>query len=608
MLNLNINSSRALAVLLVFLFHLNLDLFSGGFIGVDIFFVISGYVISLSLFKLANDNNGNNFLIKFYSKRLLRILPALIFLSIILVVLCDNILIDSHYYEFFKSIFYSNLFVSNFYFWDQFGYFGLENSFKPMLHTWSLSIEAQIYIFIPFLIYLIYKKYIKSVLILIGIFSFFSIFLANIYIDRPFVYFFPIFRIHEFFIGIIVFVYLDYWGKNKLNSKFVYLGLLLIILSSLFLNKSTNFPGFNSIFPVMGIALIILSEKNLFFTKYKIINFYGDISYSFYLYHWPIIVLYKYIFFKINLNLLDIIFIFFLTTLISFISYKFIELNFKKLNKKNIFKLVISIIILILISKIFEPNEIKLTQSNSKILKERELLKNNLNQQITKNHNNIIIIGDSHAVDFAISLNQTNSDLINRLNITYVNLNDDCLVNFNNKSIFDFITYKIKKHLPFTINKCEEQISNFRKLKLESQSIIISNRWSLSSLKYLEKLIIELKKNNNNLIIVNRRPSFFDAPSVREIKKNDLNNLNYYFFDLNDSSVIKINKKLKTISSRNNIHYVDLYNQICFENKKICNVIDKNGNILFIDNDHFSIIGLKYFGPKIEKLIQKYFD
>ena len=182
-----------------------------------------------------------------------------------------------------KSIFYSNLFVSNFYFWDQFGYFGLENSFKPMLHTWSLSIEAQVYFFIPLLIYLIYKKYINLVLILIGIFSFFSIFLANIYIDRPFVYFFPIFRIHEFFIGIIIFVYLDYWKKNKLNSKFVYLGLFLIIFSSLYLNKNTDFPGFNSIFPVVGIALIILSEKNLFFTKYKIIKFYGDISYSFYL-------------------------------------------------------------------------------------------------------------------------------------------------------------------------------------------------------------------------------------------------------------------------------------------------------------------------------------
>ena len=228
MLNLNINSSRALAVILVFLFHLNIEILSGGFIGVDIFFVISGYVISLSLFKLIKKKNGYNFLLEFYCKRLLRILPALITLSIFLIIICNHIFIQKHYYEFLKSVIFSNLFISNFYFWDQFGYFGLQNSFKPLLHSWSLSIEAQIYLIFPIFIFLIYFKRIKLILLLIGVFSILSIFLAHIYIDRPLVYFFPIFRIHEFLIGVLIFIYLDYSGGKKINSNFFLIFLLLI--------------------------------------------------------------------------------------------------------------------------------------------------------------------------------------------------------------------------------------------------------------------------------------------------------------------------------------------------------------------------------------------
>jgi len=191
MYNLNINGSRALAAILVFLFHLNFNLFSGGYIGVDIFFVISGYVVSNSLIKQFNNINGYKAITSFYLRRLLRILPALLVLSLILIIVLNFIFINNHYLEFLNSISFSNIFVSNFYFWNQSGYFGLENSFKPLLHTWSLSVEGQIYLLFPIIGFLIYKKkYLLSFSIFL-LFSIFSIVFAELFIDRPFVYFFP---------------------------------------------------------------------------------------------------------------------------------------------------------------------------------------------------------------------------------------------------------------------------------------------------------------------------------------------------------------------------------------------------------------------------------
>lgn len=608
MLNLNINSSRALAVILVFLFHLNIEILSGGFIGVDIFFVISGYVISLSLFKLIKKNNGYNFLLEFYCKRLLRILPALIILSIFLIIICNHIFIQKHYYEFLKSVIFSNLFISNFYFWDQFGYFGLQNSFKPLLHSWSLSIEAQIYLIFPIFIFLIYFKRIKLILLLIGIFSILSIFLAHIYIDRPLVYFFPIFRIHEFLIGVLIFIYLDYWGEKKINSNFFYIGLLLIIFSCLTLEKNSSFPGFNSIIPVVGIALIILSEKNLLFAQNKIVQFYGNISYSFYLYHWPIIVLYKYYFLKINFNFFDIIILFFLITLISYLSFKYIELSFKKLKKNNLIKLLVIIFILILVTLFYSKDISSPSNVDIKNLNERKVLEKTIKRKITNPEKpNIIILGDSHAIDLAIALNQSESNLISKFDKIYINLNDDCLSDLNANKISNNIERYFKKFLSFTISKCKEQIKDLKKLNLKSQTILLSSRWSMNSLNYLEPFINEIKKNKNRILIFNRRPSFFDVPSVLEIKKNK-SNLNSIFYNLNDKSVIKINHNLKNILKKNRVPYIDIYNQICDDKKKICNVLDVNENILFIDNDHFSIDGSKYFSSKIEKLIQSYID
>jgi len=283
-------------------------------------------------------------------------------------------------------------------------------------------------------------------------------------------------------------------------------------------------------------------------------------------------------------------------------------LSFKKLKKNNLIKLLVIIFILILVSLFYSKDISSPSNVDIKNLDERKILEKKIKRKITNPEKpNIIILGDSHAIDLAIALNQSESNLISKFDKIYINLNDDCLSDLNANKIANNIERYFKKFLPFTISKCKEQIKDLKKLNLKSQTILLSSRWSMNSLNYLEPFINEIKKNKNRILIFNRRPSFFDVPSVLEIKKNK-SNLNSIFYNLNDKSVIKINRNLKNILKKNKVPYIDIYNQICDDKKKICNVLDVNENILFIDNDHFSIDGSKYFSSKIEKLIQNYID
>ena len=132
------------------------DGFSGGFVGVDIFFVISGYVIAGSL--LTDLEGGNFSLWRFYEKRVRRIFPALILTCICAYVAGFILLIPDHFVNFSKSVFASATFVANFFFWKNEGYFDLSSHLRPLLHTWSLAIEEQFYLFAPLLMWLVYKK------------------------------------------------------------------------------------------------------------------------------------------------------------------------------------------------------------------------------------------------------------------------------------------------------------------------------------------------------------------------------------------------------------------------------------------------------------------
>ena len=145
----NIQGLRAISVISVIFFHYEINYFKGGYLGVDIFFVISGYLMSLILDVKIDKKN----IVNFYVKRIKRILPALIFIILIILIIGFFLLGTASYERLGKSSISSLLFLSNFFFWREWGYFDLNSLNKPLLHTWSLSVEMQFYLIFPVILF-----------------------------------------------------------------------------------------------------------------------------------------------------------------------------------------------------------------------------------------------------------------------------------------------------------------------------------------------------------------------------------------------------------------------------------------------------------------------
>ncbi|MFL2675396.1 MAG: acyltransferase family protein [Alphaproteobacteria bacterium] len=356
-----IDGLRAIAVLCVIIYHTDLNFFnfqilSGGFLGVDIFFVISGYLITSILLKEFN-KTGKISLNYFYERRIRRILPAFLMVILISFFAAWFILMPLNFINFSNSAIASIIFLSNLFFWRTGQEYDAEDSLNiPLLHTWSLSVEEQFYIIFPlFLIFFLkFKKQILEKIILFLIF--FSFFLA-VYISNynPSLSFYFIFtRLWELLLG----SYLATTKKkkkffSKFESTFSIIGIFCIILSIIFLNDEMKHPSFFTIPVVLGTFFVISNSKKNIITDFlsnKILVMIGLISYSLYLYHYPIFAFSRIISFGGNIS--EKIIIIFLTLLLSFLSFRFVEKKFRdrktRFSKVLIFVFLNSILLIFL--------------------------------------------------------------------------------------------------------------------------------------------------------------------------------------------------------------------------------------------------------------------
>ena len=306
----DIDGLRAIACLAVVFFHAFPNslkgAFQGGFIGVDIFFVISGYLISSILYKkiYASDVSFKDNLLDFYVRRVRRIFPALIAVLLFLIIIANIEFFEDEYKRLSLHLFGGATYISNFILYSEDGgYFDVGVDKKPLLHLWSLGVEEQFYIIFPLFLYLIYKCKINLLLCLIA-FTVVS-FALNVYdvydgyASKAF--FMPYTRFWELSAGSIL-AYLNCFGKkeqnqdrtSKLATPLSILGLSLLLLGFILVrNTDNNFPGIQALLPILGSVLIIAAGPNAIFNKYvlshKVLVFLGLISYPLYLWHWPIL-------------------------------------------------------------------------------------------------------------------------------------------------------------------------------------------------------------------------------------------------------------------------------------------------------------------------------
>jgi peptidoglycan/LPS O-acetylase OafA/YrhL len=287
----DIDGLRAFAVILVVAFHAFPEWVPGGFIGVDIFFVISGFLISSILLEGLNTNTFS--FLDFYSRRILRLFPALLLVLSCALLLGWFTLFADEFSLLGKHVYASATFFQNFNLLSEVGYFDEAGITKPLLHLWSLGIEEQFYLIWPFLLWLGYKLKIRPItlIVLLGI----SSFVINIVItfnDPKLAFFSPITRFWELLIGALL-AYLQV-SNSKLPLRHLSIfGLGFVLIGVLFISDASRFPGFLAVLPVMGAFFIIASNEDSFINRYllsnKVMVGLGLISYPLYLWHWLIL-------------------------------------------------------------------------------------------------------------------------------------------------------------------------------------------------------------------------------------------------------------------------------------------------------------------------------
>lgn len=288
----DINGLRAFAVVAVVLFHFSIAGFDGGFSGVDMFFVISGYLMTSIIFGKLDKNSFS--ILEFYLARAKRIIPALFFLCIFLLLLGWFILPPSEFKTLGKQTVGASTFLSNFIFLKGSGYFDSASHEKWLLHTWSLSVEWQFYIVYPVIIVLLRKLFSANFSRWFVLFSAIASLLLSALLPPNFsafeFYMLPT-RAWEMMAGGLVYLFVP-----KFNAKYFpaleLAGIAIIVASIVFLDASAQWPGTLALIPVLGVVLVMCANREKsFITGNPLAQYLGTVSYSLYLWHWPIVVL-----------------------------------------------------------------------------------------------------------------------------------------------------------------------------------------------------------------------------------------------------------------------------------------------------------------------------
>lgn len=291
----DIDGLRAFSVVAVVLYHFFPQFFRGGFIGVDVFFVISGYLVTAILLQ-QNDKVDFSFL-AFYGRRIRRLLPSLIVVLFSCLVLGSAVLLSDELQSLGLHAFFAALFSSNFLLINEVGYFDSSSVYKPLLHLWSLAVEEQFYLFWPLMIWSMFKikrKLLGWALVLAILTSFFYNVLY-IHIDQTFVFYSLATRLWELGLGGLI-AYLNFKGivvNNRVTKNiFSLLGAAGLLVSVAAINYDVHFPGLLALLPVLSACLLICSGPDTQIgglLSQKVPVYVGLISYPIYLWHWPLL-------------------------------------------------------------------------------------------------------------------------------------------------------------------------------------------------------------------------------------------------------------------------------------------------------------------------------
>ncbi len=618
-----IDGLRTLAVLPVIAYHLGIPGISGGFTGVDIFFVISGYLISGIIYRDFLENKFSY--LDFYKRRCLRILPPLLIVLISTYFIGYNFLLPHQLVELGKSGVAAILFSSNFFFWSQSGYFDGPAEMKPLLHTWSLAVEEQFYILFPIFL-MAALKYVRIkiiyLIVLIIIMSFALSFVGVKVRPNMAFYFLPT-RAWELGVGAFLAIsstekFISSQNKFVVNILSV-MGLLLIFIGFFWLNSTKPFPSYNALYPCIGAALIISTGKDAIVGKIlslKPVVYIGMISYCLYLWHWPIIV---YTNLLLALSPHNKIFFVLVTTFgLSVLSRYLIELPVKKYSKlirpiRIVQYSASSILLLAALSSIF----IFIPHYGRAFSKEAIAMSDFANYRLSdeynyqfrlgscfingnngmpdvfdknaclvtqKNKRNYILIGDSHGAHLWRAISNAAGSDVNLIQVTASGCKPIEKQDINNKcsQLMSFIYDKFIEN-----NKIE--------------GIIISARWSEKDFPSLISTVDSTRKILPNIYVLGPVAEYYGI--LPDLLAYQINGRSGLARKMLNHDIKKTDKKMSDVMRINRIQYISVYDILCPRDK--CEEISANGKPTAFDYGHLTLSGATDVAAGIVPILNK---
>ena len=637
-----IDGLRTLAVLSVILYHAEFyvggrQLFQGGFFGVDVFFVISGFLIT-SLILNEYHATGRFSIARFYERRARRLLPALLAVILISIPFSLKYLLPTQLIDFSKSLIASLFFGSNFYWHNTLQEYGAESSLlKPFLHTWSLAVEEQYYILFPIILMSIYRWWRKYTIVILLAGLIMSLEFSNWMTekDASFSFYMLGSRFWELLSGGML-ANILYFHPKKNNDEFLghimpLLGLFLIVHSLFFIDIS-NHPGFITTVPVVGTVLIIwFSNENDLVTRVlssKLFVGIGLISYSLYLWHYPVFAFGRIK--NVSPSEFDKFEWMLLSLALSIATYFFVERVFRFNRKITIKIFLISMVIGVVFVLVFSlyvlekeglkgrfPELIKIYGQNvydNKQLQQESwsILKRLANKNghsvsyyraynepfeimdlwfsHNKNKHKILILGNSHSKDL--------------FNAFYQNL--------DRYPEFEFARYGIER---FSDKSSVNNLLNSPNYN-EANTIIISHKFghdlksSLKNIVVLPDVINRFSLDGKKVILTSNTVEFenyngeplFDGYIKKYARKFSIDTVNKLFFDYRVGFIDRLNTELKTIAKKSSVVYLDKSEYMCDFEVRSCTGVTPDGFKSLYDGTHYTLMGAKYFGREIYEL------
>ncbi|MBU2891927.1 acyltransferase [Colwellia sp. D2M02] len=598
----DIQGLRAIAVLAVVVFHINPNLLPGGFLGVDIFFVISGYLIIGFIWR---DLQQQSFtLLDFYARRIKRLLPAFLVMVTCASVAAYFLLLPTETVNYGTSLLSSLLYVSNFYFYAQSDYFNSALATSPLLHTWSLAVEEQFYFIFPLIMLGIFYRKSTCIILFLVTLALLSFVLSEVllYINPSLSFYASPSRFWQFILGGIVAISPKFELSKRYFSntqlELISLSALGVLIACLFFYRETmSFPGVNAILPSLATVLIIFACRNNSYS-YRLLScavaaFFGKISYSLYLWHWPIITFYI-LGVDSTLSMYEQMTIFILSISAGYLSWLCVEQpTAKYLTSKSAIQIVggsvIMTIFAVIIAALFMTgfsyryNEQQLTYSSymnydrkdyyrqgscfltSKyndvsFFKEEQCI-----QYDTKKHN-ALLIGDSHAAHWYSSL--------------AIALPENYTLSQATSSGCKPVTlYKGAK-------RCTELMQwVFTELVANKRfdTVILSARWFNSDVEALNETRILLEQYAKKVIILGPIIEY-SLPLPRLLATNKAEDLPSYS---NYESVLERDLLFSSTLNSTTTHYISMLDLMCNQ-QALCQTSTKEGVPLQYDYGHLT--------------------